>query len=50
MEWSVGPVILKIKTYYIGYREKGISCIPYNEGRLTELVVSYIGTAIYNTL
>jgi hypothetical protein len=46
-EWrrSAGPIVWKMKKYYKELRRERASCVKQNEGRLTGLVTSCIGTA-----
>jgi hypothetical protein len=47
---SAGPIMCEMKKYYIESRQRGIWYIQENEGRLTGLVTSCIGTACQNML
>ena len=47
--WWFVTIVWKMK-YYLQSRSTEISYIQYNEGRLTGLVTSCVGTAFWNTL
>jgi hypothetical protein len=46
----IGLIVKEMKKCYTESRRAGISYMQYKEGRLTGLVTSCVGTALYNTL